>query len=205
MEWEYDAEKSIYYVYRPNVELAPTEVRVFEVEVEDVWLVPQKELDGLKTQTDSILSRIKDSEYYVKAKEIADTIYSRLKDIAILQVDDTVSRSQHIGIYRQNLLVLKQIKEDIARMEKILATAGGPLAPEMLAKARIKSESPTKTMTWVVIFIIIIFIGLLAGVLFFTWHRQARLTREELLAAKKSAFPPPSEEKEPKEKESTGT
>jgi hypothetical protein len=28
----------------------------------------------------------------------------------------------------------------------------------------------------------------LAGVLFFTWHRQTRLTREELLAAKKSAF-----------------
>jgi hypothetical protein len=187
------------------VELAPSEVRIFEVEVEDVWLVPDKELNGIKTQADSILGRIKDSEYYLKAKEIADTIYPRLKDIAASQVDDAVSRSQHIGIYRQNLLVLKQIKEDIAKMEKILVTAGGPLAPEMLAKARIKSDSPTKTITWVVIFIIIIFIGLLAGVLFFTWHRQARLTREELLAAKKSAFPGPSEEKESTEKENKGT
>ena len=196
MEWEYDAEKSIYYVYSPKVELAPSEVRVFEVEVEDVWIVPEQELNELRARTNSVLNRSKDTDYYPQIKEIAD--------IATSQVDDTVSRSQHIGIYRQNLIVIKEIKEDIARMEKILATAGGPLAPEMLAKTRIKSESPTKTMTWVVIFIIIIFIGLLAGVLFFTWHRQARLTREELLAAKKSAFPGPSEEQESKDKESPG-
>lgn len=67
------------------------------------------------------------------------------------------------------------------------------MSPEMLSKTRIKSESPTKTMTWIVIFTIIIFIGLLAGVLFFTWHRQSRLAREELLAARKSAFPGGSE------------
>jgi flagellar basal body-associated protein FliL len=73
----------------------------------------------------------------------------------------------------------------------------------MLAKTRIKAEEPTKTMTWIVIFIIIIFTGLLAGVLFFTWHRQARITKEELLSAKKSAFPEAGskEEKENKEKD----
>jgi hypothetical protein len=117
-------------------------------------------------------------------------------------VDEAVSRAQHIGIYRENLDVIVQIKEDIARLEKTLATAGGPLAPEILAKTKIKSESPSKTITWMIIFIIIIFIGLMAGVLFFTWHRQTRLTREELLAAKKSAFPTggsPSEEGKSKE------
>jgi flagellar basal body-associated protein FliL len=66
----------------------------------------------------------------------------------------------------------------------------------MLAKTKLKSESPQKTMTWIVIFSMIIFIALLAGVLFFTWHRQTRLAREELLAAKKSAFPGSLEESE---------
>ena len=124
-----------------------------------------------------------------KAKEIADTINQSLGEIATTQKDDSVSREQHIGIYRQNLLILKQIKEDIGRMEKILVTAGGPASPEMLSKTRIKADEPTKTMTWILVFVIIIFIGLLTGVLFFTWHRQARLTREELLSAKESAFP----------------
>jgi Na+-translocating ferredoxin:NAD+ oxidoreductase RnfG subunit len=54
-------------------------------------------------------------------------------------------------------------------------------------------------MTWILIFIIIIFTGLLAAVLFFTWHRQTKLTREELLSARKSAFPQAKEEEEKKE------
>lgn len=193
LDLEYDPEKAIYYVYKADVELAPAEVRVFEVEVEDVWIIAKDKLDDVKTRVDSITARVENTDYYPKVKEIADTIYPRLEEIATSQVDDTVSRTQHIGIYRQNTLVLDQVKEDIAKMEKILATAGGPLAPEMLAKTRVKSESPSKTMTWIVIFTLIIFTGLMAGVLFFTWHRQARITKEALSAAKKSAFPGPQE------------
>jgi hypothetical protein len=173
------------------------------VEVNDVWIVGAEKLDDLKRRTESVMTRLEKTDYYAMGKEVADSIYQRLKDIATSQIDDTVSRAQHIGIYRQNLETIAQIKEDIAKLEKTLATAGGPLAPEMLAKTKIKSESPSKTITWMIIFIIIIFIGLLAGVLFFTWHRQTRLTREELLAAKKSAFPAggPSEEGTTKEGE----
>jgi hypothetical protein len=197
LELEYDSEKSIYYVYRQQVELAPSEIRVFEVEVNDIWIIPENTLDDLRKRVDSILSRLENTPYYARGKEIADTIYPRLEEIATTQADETISRSQHVGVYRQNLITLAQVKEDIAKLEKILATAGGPLAPEMLTKTKIKSESPTKAITWLVIFTIITFIGLLGGVLFFTWHRQSRITREELLAAKKTAFPSQPEEKEP--------
>ena len=81
-------------------------------------------------------------------------------------------------------------------MEKALATAGGPLAPAMLKKTKVKAEEPSKTMTWIVIFVIIIFIGLLAGVLFFTWLHQARLTKDALISAKQSAFPKTGSESE---------
>ncbi|MGE5197131.1 MAG: hypothetical protein ACM3IL_01335 [Deltaproteobacteria bacterium] len=194
LELEYDSAKSIYYVYKTDLELAPGEMRVFEVEVEDIWNIPKEKIDELKERTDIILGKVKNTEYYEKAKEVADTIYPRLSEIAASQADEAISREQHIGVYRQNTLTIDRIKEDLAKLEKMLATAGGPLAPEMLAKTKIKAESPTKTMTWVVIFILIIFVALLAAVLFFSWHRQARITREELLSAKKSAFPGPQDE-----------
>ncbi|MCX5702217.1 MAG: hypothetical protein NTW64_04490 [Candidatus Omnitrophica bacterium] len=193
LELEYDAEKSIYYVYRSNIELAPGEMRSFEVEVEDIWFVPEKIIGDLRTRANAILERLDKTEYYVKAKEIADTIYPRLDEIIQLQLDDAVSRQQHIGIYRQNLLTIEQIKEDLAKMEKIIVTAGGPPAPEMLA-TNVQAEAPSKTMTWIVIFIIIIFVGLLAAVLFFTWQRQARTSQRELLSSKRSAFPGPQDE-----------
>ncbi|MDP3731800.1 MAG: hypothetical protein Q8R31_02045, partial [Candidatus Omnitrophota bacterium] len=177
-------------------ELAPSEIRVFKIEVEDIWFVQDKTISTVKQLTDNILNRVANTEYYPRAKEIADTIYTRLDGIVESQSDEAISREKHIGIYRENLITLEQIKEDIARLEKILATAGGPLAPEMLSKTKIKSESPSKTMTWVVIFAMIIFVGLLAGILFFTWQHQARLTREELLAAKKSSFPEAEKEED---------
>jgi hypothetical protein len=108
-------------------------------------------------------------------------------EIAVMQNDETLSRKSYIGAYRLNLQAIGKIKEELARLEKILATAGGPLAPEMLAKTKIKAEEPSKTITWMVIFIIIIFMGILAGTLFVIW--QGRLRKEELLAARKSAFP----------------
>ncbi|MBI3602550.1 MAG: hypothetical protein HY209_06650, partial [Candidatus Omnitrophica bacterium] len=189
LDVEYDSEKNRYYVYKNEVELKPTEIKVFKVEVEDIWLVNKAELDENKQRVDIILSKLGDTEYYTRAKEIANTIYPRLETIAALQSDEAMSRERHIGIYRENQLTLAQIKDDIAKMEKILVTAGGPPAPEMLAKTKIKAEEPSKTMTWIVIFIIIIFVGLLATVLFFTWHSQTRLGKEELLSAKRAAFP----------------
>ena len=171
---EYDTQKSLYYAYQKEVQLQPSEVRVFEIEVNDIWLIPDKDIDDLKNRTDSILAKLEDTEYYFKAKQLADDIYSNLTEIESSQSDDLLGRDQHIGVYRQNLTVLETVKEDVQRMEKILVTAGGPPAPEMLAKTKIKADSPSKTMTWIVIFIIIIFIGLLTAVLFFTWQHHCR-------------------------------
>lgn len=186
---EYDTQNSLYYAYDKEVQLQPTEVRIFEIEINDIWLIPDKDTDDLKNRTDSILAKLEDTEYYFKAKQIGDDIYLNLAEIENSQSDDLLSRDQHIGVYRQNLNTLESIKEDLQRLEKILVTAGGPPAPEMLAKTKIKADSPSKTMTWIVIFIIIIFIGLLTAVLFFTWQHQGRITADTLMESKKSAFP----------------
>ncbi len=189
LEVEYDEAKALYYVYKNNVELAPKEIRNFEVEVNDIWMVPEYKLSELKGRTEAVLTHLEGTEFYAKAKEIADTIYPRVEEIRTSQMDDTISKQRHIGAYRQNLITKGDIENDIARMEKILVTAGGPPAPEMLAESKIKAEAPTKTMTWIVIFVIIIFLGLLGGVMFFTWHQQSRITKETLSASKNAAFP----------------
>ena len=201
LELEYDSEKSIYYVHKDDLELTPGEMRAFEVDVEDIWQVPEPQLVELRGRVDSIVEKLEKTPYYEKAKEIANTIYPRLDEIKSTQLDDSISRERHIGIYRENIITIAKIKEDIAKLEKLLVTAGGPLSPEMLKNAKIKGESPSDTMTWVVIFIMIIFVGLLAGVLFFTWHRQSRLGRDELLAAKKAAFPGQEEENKEQNKQ----
>jgi hypothetical protein len=203
---EYDQEKSLYYAYGPGIELAPQEMRVFKVEVEDIWLLPDTELSALKSQTDDIVKRLENTSYALQAKTTTENIYRQLDEIKATQSDDSLSRSQHIGIYRQNLETMQSIKKDIAELEKLLRPSTGPAAPEVLEKAKLKMALPSATTTWLIIIIIIVFLGMLAAVFFFVLQGQIRSSHNALKEAKESAFPkaepgkssgqkPPSEEK----------
>jgi hypothetical protein len=209
LELEYDSVKSSYFLYSNAVVLAPKQTVVFNVEVEDVWMVPEDEINTLKTQAERIVQKLENTDYYAKAKETKDTIYQRLDEVVRSQNDDTVTRNQHIGIYRSNIKVIDEIKEDIARMEKLLTFAGGPPVPEMLEESDLKLDAPSTTTTWMIIFIIITFIGVLGAVFFFTWHRQRRTTESFFTQARESAFPQVTEteeearEEEDKEKEAS--
>jgi hypothetical protein len=175
LELEFDDDRSLYYVHKPAVELAPKETRVFEVTVRDVWFVPEAELGSLTDYTDLLLVRLEKSDYAVTAKQLGDSIKERLGQIRTTQNDETLSRKARIGAYRQHLQVVAQIKEDLARMEKLLTFVGGPPALEMLDESPLKSDSPSRTTTWVVIFLVVIFLGLLAGQFFFTWHGRTKV------------------------------
>ena len=116
------------------------------------------------------------------------------------QHDESLSRKSRIGAYRYHLQTMAEIKEDLARMEKLLAFIGGPPVPDILTESALKSDAPSQTTTWLVIFLIIIFVGLLGGQFFLTWHRRAQT--QDLALVRQVAFPPsqrvPAKEASPK-------
>ena len=176
LEVDYDTDRSLYYVHKEGVALAPKQTKVFQVVVRDLWFIPDAQLDGLKAQAQLILRRLEKNEYYESAKQLSDSIVARLTDIQTGQADETVGRRQRIGAYRRNLLALQEIKDDLERMEKLLSFAGGPPVPQMLEESPLKSDAPSTTTTWLVIFLITMFMALLAGQFFFTWHRRVKST-----------------------------
>ena len=128
------------------------------------------------------------SEYYAAAEQLAESIIARLDDIAAMQLDETIGRRQRIGGYRRNLLDLDVIKEDLARMEKLLSFTGAPPIPELLEESPLRSDAPSTTTTWLVIFLIVIFMGLLAGQFFLTWQRRLKAT-SDFTGEQQEAFP----------------
>ena len=185
---EFDTERSSYYVYKDNVTLAPKQTQIFEVVVRDLWFVPDAELNSLKDQTGILLKRLEKSAYYESSKQLGDSILTRLDDIQKMQLDETMSRKQRIGAYRRNLLALQVIKDDLSRLEKLLTFAGGVPVPPMLEESPLKSDAPSTTTTWLVIFLIIVFMGLLAGQFFFTWQRRLKITAD-FSDEQQAAFP----------------
>jgi FtsZ-interacting cell division protein ZipA len=189
LEIEFDSERSCYYVYNNEVVLEPMQTVFFDIEVEDVWMVPEDQIDELRRRTRYVVEQLQDTQYIERAQEESESIYSKLNEMTNTQNDDTVTRNQHIGYYRTNLEALAQVKQQLEKMEKLLTFAGGPPVPEMLKESELKLDAPSTTTTWMIIFIILIFIAVLALVFFFTWQRQKRATDSFFSQARESAFP----------------
>jgi len=201
LELEYDLNKSLFYVYKDDLYLEPAQTRVFEVEVKDVWIILQRSLDEVRDKIKELLKIFEGTEYFDKMKDIAQRGFSLLDEIVKSQTDESLSRTQHIGVYRTNVKALARLKEELSEMEKILQRERGPLTPKMLTKTKFKTESPTKTATWIAIFVIVFFLGILSVVVFFTWYKQAKATEKIISEAKKRSFLELGEKKEEESKE----
>ena len=188
LQVDFDEERSLYYVYKPEVALAPKQTKVFQVVVRDVWFIPDADLNGLGAHTKLLMTRLDKSPYAESAKQLGNSVLGRLEDIRKMQTDETIGRKARIGGYRRNLLTIQAIKEDLERMEKLLTFAGGVPVPAMLEESPLKSDAPSTTTTWLVIFLIVVFMGLLAGQFFFTWHRRVKRSAD-LSGEHDAAFP----------------
>ncbi|MBW1926568.1 MAG: hypothetical protein JRI35_05115 [Deltaproteobacteria bacterium] len=187
LEVEFDPDRSLYYLYG-SVLLEPSQIRVFNVEVRDIWFIPQKDLDAVEEKVGDLVKAFENSKYLDRMKAIARRVEDLIDEILKTQKDEAISSSQHIGVYRTNTKALAHLKEEINEMEKILRKEGGPLTPDMLTKTKFDTEAPTKTATWIVIFVIIIFLAFLSLIIFFTWYRQAKATEKIIADAKKTVF-----------------
>ncbi|MCM8813558.1 MAG: hypothetical protein NC924_06455, partial [Candidatus Omnitrophica bacterium] len=185
LELEFDSAKSLYYAYKNDIELAPKEVRSYKVEMEDIWIIPQTNVEIMKLRTGKLAEALSGTEYAETCGRLAEQIYRFLDEVAKQQADITLSREQHIGAYRANLQKMEAFKQQLTDMEKLIVKKPDDVG------------ALTREMTFKVIMIVVIFIGLLSAIFFLTWSRQAALRKNDPInQAKQFSFP-----EEPKEPE----
>ncbi|MBU1086222.1 MAG: GPI anchored serine-threonine rich family protein [Candidatus Omnitrophica bacterium] len=187
LDVEFDANQSIYYVYKDRIELAPKEVRVFKVEIEDIWIITQTRLDVMKLRATKLASALEKTEYVQDAEKLVEKVYAAANEVIAKQNDIALSREQHIGAYRANIQMIDKLKTELNDMEKLMIVNPNEVG------------ALSQSMTWKIIITVILFVGLLAVVFFFTWYRKSGLTQDVLSKAKQFSFP--EEEKDDKGEE----
>ena len=188
LDVDYDQEQGLFFVAKSAVELAPSETKTFEVVFDDVWQIPSERTESIRNQTNAVIEKLKNTTYFNQADLIAKSILGRLDDIDKNQNDPNVSKQQRIAYYRDNLKVMQQVKDDLDKLEKLLVAVGGPPNLELIEKSDINLKSPSSKTTWIVIFIVLIFIGILSATFYFTWMRQASLTENIFTKEKDNSF-----------------
>jgi hypothetical protein len=166
LELGYDAQQSSYYVYQ-DMELKPAESKRLSVEIEDIWLIDEKEMKSLEDQAKKFSAQLKDSPSSERSDYLMQKIGRDLKQILERQVATaTVNPEEHISVYRENIRALDLVKEDILELERLAS--------------RVQRVSPIAT--WRMIIIIAIFLAVLSLLFFVVWQtklKEVNLPSEE--------------------------
>jgi hypothetical protein len=187
LKLEFDGEKSVFRVRSPGpIRLQPEEMRTFTVELENVWYIDENHLDELNSRAGRALASLEGSEHYEAARRISDEIGKQLDAIKSFQTNEAIPRDQYMIGYRYNVERLKGIRGDI---ETIESYSNIKTRPEVLESESDLASKPSKAATWLVIFVILTFLGIMAGIFFYVWQRHARTLEGTISEARGAAFP----------------
>ncbi len=163
LEVGYDTGEGAYFVFG-DVELGPGQTLDKEIELRDIWLIPEEEVTSIRSEADKLFEILKRTEYYERANYLKNSIAQRLDEIVESQKNTPANPEEHISNYRNNLTALNEVKTDLALAKNLLAKAG-PLSAVKL---------------WKIVLVVIIFLGLVGGSFYLIWVRQAHRIASEI-------------------------
>ncbi len=124
LEMKYDFDKNNYYI-TGNVNLAPSEKKVFDISISDVWSIPETQLTGLKNHVDMLLTKIKNTKHFATGKELSKDLNTRLDAIIAKEKIANANIRERINEYYENMVILDEIKENIGMLENLVIDTGG--------------------------------------------------------------------------------
>jgi len=123
----FDESEKAYFV-DDQMTLAPKEIVVLEVEARDVWTVPQKTIDDLKIQAETLVKARPRGEGEEESRP--DPVAVKLKEEIFRQLEQVVEAQKaggitqagvqgHIDAYQKNREILQQVGMDLAMLRNI--------------------------------------------------------------------------------------
>jgi len=139
MSLGYDFEKQSYYVHQ-TITLEPSEKRILEIELEDIWIVPENEIEFFKSHTGGLVNRLAGTRHADVGIELSNMITKELNSIAQTQGNPILTAREKMNIYYENVGYLRKIKENIGKLENLVIDVGGIIeerveVPDTLAVA----------------------------------------------------------------------
>ncbi len=157
----YDPKEGSYYVFR-EYELQPKETVTIEIELEDVWKIPQEDITSLRQEAERVTKIMANTDYYERANYLKNSIESKLTQIEHSQSVQNPNPGGYISDFRENSRLIESVKSDLTAAKTLVAEA--------------KAIAPM--LTWKLIIAVLIFLGILGLVFFIVWQKQIKTLSE---------------------------
>ncbi|MDD4869664.1 MAG: hypothetical protein PHR77_03820 [Kiritimatiellae bacterium] len=165
LEVRADLKAGVCYVFSNKVELAAGETKAFDVKIRDKWNVNFPRFPYLRTSASNILARATAKE---KFKSIENMLQKLIVDINEVEKESAPAElnDKYVAFYRHQATRLDVIERKINRVEAALKP--------FETKVGFNAPPPNPKTTWMIIWIILGFLGFLSLVFFFRWYSKTK-------------------------------
>ena len=122
LEIKYDPAKSAYYA-TGDFKLKPNETLIVEVEVEDIWTIPDEKINSLRKQADELFVPLKGTSYFAQGTTLHSDILSALDKIVAIQKKSLLPEDK-INAYQETKIQLDSISRQMDSLKNIVSSAG---------------------------------------------------------------------------------
>lgn len=196
-EVRYDQQKAQAFLFKEE-ELKPKEKKRYTIGIRDVWFIPQKDINYLRSRAKYAYDFLKESQFASSAKVLFDHANELLKNLEDAQAQKRENILDHISAFRDNQKTLDSAETDVESLEKILSVYREDLdkskVENVLKKMKslkgiadiskaIFNKAPTEGMTWKFIGWVLLFVGLITAANFAIWFMRSKEKKELAKAA----------------------
>ncbi len=158
LEVAYDNQQGAYFVHG-QYDLKPGETLEREIQIRDVWRIPDEELESLRVEAVKTAALLVNTDFQERVDFLKTVIDAKLSKITERQSLPAASPDRHISKYRENLALLESVKQDML------------LARSLLAQAKPKRSLGA---IWKLFVGIVLFLGLLGFGSYVIWQTQLK-------------------------------
>ena len=114
----YDSDSGQFYLWK-NETFQPKEKKHFEVEIKDIWRVPEKLLESYRKDAELVLKRLEVTKYKDLAMMMRNDILRDINDIETSQGEVTTLK-ERIALYPINAQREERVRKNLERMKALL-------------------------------------------------------------------------------------
>ena len=187
-EVRFDQGKKQVFLFREE-DLQPKENKKYTIGIRDIWFIPQKDIDYLRSRSNSAYGFLKDSRYASSAQILYDHAIKLLKEIEDAQLQKRDNIMDHISAFRDDQKSYDSAKIDVESLEKLLSIYREDLEKSKVQNILQKMQSLKgvsdvskavfnkkfeQSTTWSFIGWVLIFVAFITTVNFIVWFIRSK-------------------------------
>ena len=162
-----DTKRNITYVFKKNVKLAPNQTIKYDVKIRDKWNINEPRIKDLRSRINDVIGQIGEKDQYKSVDDDLKRLLNEVNKIKNQQGPDELN-SEYVAFYREQSRQLDNIEKEIYRLEAALRPV------EKKAKRGFKVQPPSLKTTWLIIYIILGFLGVISLLFFLRWMTKSK-------------------------------